>query len=65
MAYFARENGSLLRLTKTGLDGSVIRKACANGSFELMSNRSTSLVSILYNFQPMCLAEGLSAPSPF
>lgn len=56
VVYFARENDSLLRLTRTRLEGKIIGKACANGSSELMSNLSTSLVSILYNFQLMRLA---------
>lgn len=49
--YFLRPNTSLLRLVKTRLEGRVLLKACANGSSELMSNISGSLVSMLYNFQ--------------
>lgn len=61
--YFARENGSLLRLTGTRFHGRILAKACANGSSELMSNISSSLVSILYNFQLMRLAgeDGVAA----
>ncbi|MDO4318574.1 MAG: MATE family efflux transporter [Lachnospiraceae bacterium] len=51
--YFSRPNSSQLRLTKAKLDGSALLKACANGSSELMSNISTSVVSILYNVQLM------------
>lgn len=51
--YFARPNTSLLRLTKTSFDGRVLLKACTNGSSELMSNISISLVSMLYNVQLM------------
>lgn len=51
--YFARPNTSLLRLTKTHFDGSALLKACTNGSSELMSNLSISLVSMLYNAQLM------------
>ena len=51
LIYFMRPNTSLLRLTKTGLDGRVLLKACFNGASELMSNISGSLVSMLYNFQ--------------
>ncbi len=51
LIYFLCPNGSLLRLTKTRLEADVLLKACANGSSELMSNISTSLVSIVYNFQ--------------
>lgn len=49
--YFLRPNTSLLRLTKTRLEGRVLLKACTNGSSELMSNISGSLVGMLYNFQ--------------
>lgn len=49
--YFLRPNTSLLRLVKTRLEGRVLLKACTNGSSELMSNISGSLVSMLYNFQ--------------
>lgn len=51
--YFARKNSSLLRLTKTHFDGKALLKASANGSSELMSNVSMSLVSMLYNIQLM------------
>lgn len=49
--YFMCQNSSLLRLVKTGFEKAALLKACANGSSELMSNISGSLVSILYNFQ--------------
>lgn len=49
--YFSRKNKSLLRLTKTNLDITALLKGCANGSSELMSNISMSVVSMLYNFQ--------------
>lgn len=49
--YFLRPNGSLLRLTRTSFDGASLLKACGNGSSELMSNISMSLVSMLYNIQ--------------
>ena len=50
-AYFALPNGSLLRLGKTRFDASALMRTCANGSSELMSNLSMSLVSMLYNIQ--------------
>lgn len=56
LIYFLRPNSSLLRLTKTKLEGRVLLKACTNGSSELMSNISGSLVSMLYNFQLMKFA---------
>lgn len=49
--FFARPNSSLLKLKWTKLEGKVLLKACANGSSELMSNISSSIVSVLYNFQ--------------
>lgn len=51
LIYFSRPNGSLLRLTKTRLEVKILWKACTNGSSELMTNISGSLVSMLYNFQ--------------
>lgn len=51
--YFLRPNSSLLRLTRTKMDGRVLLKTCTNGSSELMSNISMSLVGMLYNFQLM------------
>lgn len=61
--YFSRENTSLLRLTKTKYDGRALLKACTNGSSELMSNISMSVVSMLYNVQLMKYAgeDGVSA----
>ena len=49
--YFCCPNTSILRLTKTTFDGKALLKACTNGSSELMSNISMSLVSMLYNAQ--------------
>lgn len=51
--YFARKNTSLLRLTRFRFDGRALGKTCANGSSELMSNISMSIVSMLYNAQLM------------
>jgi len=51
LIYFLRPNDSLLQLTKTKFEIKILLKACANGSSELMTNISGSLVSILYNFQ--------------
>lgn len=61
--YFLRENDSLLRLTKTRFDGRILLKTCTNGSSELMSNISASVVTMLYNFQLMRLAgeDGIAA----
>ncbi len=49
--YFAFKNKSLLRLTKAKFYGKIFLKACTNGSSELMTNISTSLVNMLYNTQ--------------
>lgn len=51
LVYFARPNSSLLRLGRTSFDGKALARTCANGSSELMSNISGSLVSMLFNAQ--------------
>lgn len=53
LIYFSRKNSSLLRLTKCNFDAKILLKTCTNGSSELMTNVSMSLVNILYNFQLM------------
>lgn len=63
LIYFFRPNTSLLRMTGTKFDGKALLKACTNGSSELMSNVSMSLVSMLYNVQLMKYAgeDGVAA----
>lgn len=63
LIYFARKNSSLLRLTKTKFYKRILIKTCTNGSSELMTNISSSIVNILYNFQLMRIAgeNGISA----
>jgi putative MATE family efflux protein len=63
LIYFGRKNSSLLRLGKTNFDGKALLKTCTNGSSELMSNVSMSLVNMLYNIQLLDLAgeNGVSA----
>lgn len=63
LIYFGRPNTSLLRLTRTKFDGRALLKACANGSSELMSNISMSVVGMLYNIQLMKYAgeDGVAA----
>lgn len=63
LLYFFRPNNSLLRLVKPRFDGRALGKVCLNGSSELLTNLSTSLVSVLYNFQLMKLAgeDGVAA----
>ena len=51
LLYFSSPNKSLLKLGKTAYDGRALLKAATNGSSELMSNISMSLVSMLYNAQ--------------
>ncbi len=62
--YFLNHNNtSRLHLCKTGFYGSVLRDACINGSSELMTNLSMSLVNILYNYQLLRLGgeDGVAA----
>ena len=63
VVYFWRPNTSILRLVKTKFDAGSLLKACTNGSSELMSNISMSLVSMLYNVQLMKYAgeDGVAA----
>lgn len=51
--YFIRKNESLLRLVKAKFDWKAIGKTCINGSSEMMTNLSMSLVNMLYNVQLM------------
>ncbi len=51
--YFLRKNDSLLRLCKAKFKGKTFIKVCINGSSELMTNISISLVTIFYNAQLM------------
>ena len=51
LLYFGRKNTSRLRLTRTQWMGRALLKVCGNGSSELLSNISMSLVSMLYNVQ--------------
>lgn len=63
LLYFARNRGGRLHLGRARWDGGALLKACANGSSELMSNISMSLVSMLYNVQLLCYAgeDGIAA----
>ena len=51
LLYFLRPSTSKLRLVRTKLELQPILNACGNGSSELMSNISSSIVSMVYNFQ--------------
>lgn len=55
--YFIRKNNSLLKLTlKTKFYGKAFLVACSNGSSEMVTNISSSVVGMLYNFQLMKIA---------
>lgn len=54
--YFARKNDSPLRLMKAGFNGRILRDTCINGSSEMITNLSTSVINVLYNFQLMKFA---------
>ena len=63
LIYFSRKNSSILRLVKTQFDGKSLLRACTNGSSELMTNISMSIVNMLYNVQLMKYAgeDGVAA----
>ena len=54
--YFSGKNSSLLRLGKTQFNGRILMQTCVNGSSELMTNLSSSIVNSLYNIQLMKFA---------
>lgn len=56
LIYFLKRNAAPLRLGKTSFEPKVLLKVCTNGSSEMMSNISASLVGMLYNFQLMRFA---------
>lgn len=63
LIYFSRPNPTPLRLCKPKWELMVFVRTCVNGSSELMSNISLSIVSILYNLQLMNLVgeDGVAA----
>ena len=63
LVYFLRPNDSPLRLTRPCFDLRALACACGNGSSEMVSNLSTSLVGVLYNIRLMAIAQenGVSA----
>lgn len=63
MIYFARPNSSRLKLVRTKPEWKALGQACFNGSSELMTNISASVVNMLYNFQLMKFAgqDGIAA----
>lgn len=63
LVYFLKKNNSMLRITKSKWNGRALLRSCTNGSSEMMTNLSMSLVNMLYNFQLMKLvgANGVAA----
>lgn len=63
LIYFTMPNKSRLRLGKFKIDGKALVKTCTNGSSELMTNISSNIVNILFNYQLMQFAgeDGVSA----
>ena len=61
--FLNRNNTSRIHLCRPRFEGKVLWKACVNGSSELMSNLSMSLVNILYNYQLLRFAgeDGVAA----
>lgn len=55
--YFLRKNTSLLKLGPSKLDLTALLHTCTNGSSELMTNVSLSLVNMLYNARLMAYAQ--------
>ena len=55
--YFSRKkNDSLLRLDKPIIDFKALLKVCTNGSSELMTNISLSVIGMLFNYQLLIYA---------
>lgn len=54
--YFAGRNDSPLRLVKWKWNAQILRDACINGSSEMVTSLSSSVINVLYNFQLMRLA---------
>lgn len=63
LLYFIINRKGVLCLGKPTIDFKALGKTCANGSSELMTNLSLSLVNMLYNYQLMRLVgdDGVSA----
>lgn len=61
--YFASKNSSLLRLRFVRPEIKPVLRACANGSSEMLTNLSASVINMLYNFRLMQFAgeDGVAA----
>ncbi len=64
IGYFARKNDSLLKLGRAKMEWKTLGHVCINGSSELVTNISLSLVTMLYNAQLMRL-EGILGVSAY
>lgn len=53
LVYFIRKNNSPLKMVKAKFEWNAILLSCTNGSSEMLTNLSMSLVNILYNMQLM------------
>ena len=53
IVYFASKKNNILQFTKTKFELKPILQSCANGSSEMLTNLSMSLVNILFNAQLM------------
>ena len=63
LGYFCTSKSKVLRLGKPRWDVRALGQTCLNGSSEMMTNLSLSLVNMLYNFQLMRFAgeDGVAA----
>lgn len=63
LIYFTKKNDSRLQLTTTQFNGKMLVKICTNGSSEMITNLSSSVVNMLYNYQLMRIAgnDGIAA----
>ncbi|MDE7227074.1 MAG: hypothetical protein K2N31_01985 [Treponemataceae bacterium] len=63
IVYFLSKNNSLLRFAKPVWNIKALLKTCANGSSEFLTNISSSVVTLLYNFQLLKLVgnDGVAA----
>lgn len=63
LVYFIKKDSRPLRFVRFEWDKNSLFKSCTNGSSEMMTNLSMSLVSMLYNFQLMKFAgaDGVAA----
>lgn len=63
LVYFSRNNKTTLKLGKTKFELTPLLKACANGSSEMVTNLSMSIVNMLFNIRLMKIvgANGVSA----